>query len=136
MNRSLTVHPLSVLLGVMFSAILLVALSLAPVAPTSAIVVAYGPNPRDMVQIKEGAPYVVPTGKVFLVTAAGSMGGRAVTLVRVNSQTRATIDTGLGSWEISAGILPIAPGLTVDAGSTIEAAIQGTNGPPNSAIVL
>lgn len=32
----------------------------------------YMPHPRDMVTIKEGTPYTVPTGKIFVLTGLGT----------------------------------------------------------------
>jgi hypothetical protein len=37
------------------------------------VIVSYGPEPRDMLRIPGGAPYVVPDGKILVVTAVTTL---------------------------------------------------------------
>lgn len=73
-----------------------------------------------MVVIKEGAPFVVPQGKILVVTALGSTANSIVVDLIVDGQREvqavANIPT---SGAATIGELPA--GLTVQAGSTVQA---------------
>lgn len=85
----------------------------------ASIRVEYMPHPRDMVQITQGTPYVVPPGKLFVLTALGIINGVQVSAVL-------TVDGGVQAIALppgsSAGTQPasVATGLTVAAGSVID----------------
>src|SRR5689334_21621039 len=122
MNR---IHPLSVLLGLALAALCFVTMSQTPVIGPAAIRIEYIPHPRDMVKIREGTPYVVPAGKLFVLTALGSTypvsGGERVRLF-VNGQDEALTrlsNSYNGSSPSSSDIVPVPPGFTVGAGSVI-----------------
>lgn len=71
-----TSHPLSAMFGFVVAGVIAFTTSQAapphmlPVPTT--IRIEYAPHPRDMVRIKEGTPYVVPAGRIFVLTALGS----------------------------------------------------------------
>ncbi len=58
------------------------------------------PHPRDYVQVKEGVPYVVPTGKVLVLTA---LGGSTPAAGTYNYFARLSVD-GVESVAASAGL--------------------------------
>jgi len=122
MNRSLTLHPLSLVLGLVFAAICFV--SMSQVFPAGQhVLVGYGPNARDYVQIQGTTPYVVPAGKVFVLTAIGSTssvpaGGGCLIHLNVNGGCELTA-AGSPSGE-TPSVKPTAAGFTAPAGSTIN----------------
>jgi hypothetical protein len=94
-------------------------------------VVQFGPHPRDYVQIKEGAPYVVPAGKLLTVTA---LGGR---------DFFTQYPPWWGPWELwidgalalrshpgrtrhTSSVHPVPTGLVAAGGSTVE--VRGETG--------
>src|SRR5260221_8154650 len=90
MNRSLSLHPLSLVLGVVFAGICFISMSQVSTSthPSFEVVA----QPRDFIQIKQGFPYIVPPGKVLVVTALGTdLGGGGSDLVSlaVNGQQEA-----------------------------------------------
>jgi hypothetical protein len=102
------------------------------------VIVSYGPSPRDMVQIRDGTPYVVPAGRLFVLTGlgtntnAGYQGGSFATLSLNGQQEvvgQASSDGGsygaIGIGSI-ASVSPVPPGFTAPAGSTI--AVSGSGG--------
>ncbi len=124
--RSIQLHVPSLAIGVAACALLLVSMSQgAPqISPPR---VSYGPHPRDMVQIKEGTPYVVPTGTVFTVTGIGSVYNSAI-------NTTILVDNMQELWAFNGGgvagkcsVADVPQGLTVQAGQTITV-ITGTSG--------
>ena len=88
------------------------------------VIVSYGPNPRDMVVVREGTPYIVPTGKLFVVTGVGTNTitiPSAAAWIAVNGQPEASgITQSCGGTE-QRSIIPLPDGLSVPGGSTIEA---------------
>ena len=78
------------------------------------------PDPRDIIVIEAGFPYLVPAGKLFVLTAFGSSGGRpsSVTL-GVDGTTVFGLYNGSGPYFSMHRIPPhytVAPGSTVTTG--------------------
>ena len=87
------------------------------------------PTPQQMVQIKEGQTFVVPPGKIFVLTALGTKfypeGGPVALLVNDEIEvefdgTAGSVTLGLAAWDYPS-VKPVPPGFTVPAGSTIKA---------------
>src|SRR5437870_230155 len=114
------IHVPSALAGVaLASAILLSMSQSAPVGPPR---IEYGPNPRDMVQIREGTPYTVPSGRLLVVTGLGS--SLVTNLVPVSLTIgghveATTVMQNCGGTE-ARSVVALAAGLTVPAGAVVE----------------
>lgn len=134
MNRSLSLHPVSLVLGIALCAICF--FSMSQVAPLGQhpiaqhVVVGYGPDPRDYVQIREGTPFTVPPGKLFVLTGLGSADalppGTPQFRLRVNGQVEVTTSTSNNESGVSSAVgdarsvVPVAPGFTAPEGSVID----------------
>jgi hypothetical protein len=117
------IHVPSALAGIVLATAILLSMSQsAPVGPPR---IEYGPNPRDMVQIREGMPYVVPAGKLFVLTGLGMAGNLGFTSLTVNGQTEAASYTGCSNGG-PATVAPMSPGFSVTAGSTIDISGHGS----------
>ena len=69
-------HAGSVFLGLGVALLAVVAMGQRPVDIGGTLFrVDYGPHPRDMVVIREGTPYTVPAGRLFVLTALGAVSG-------------------------------------------------------------
>ena len=73
------------------------------------------PDPRNMIVIEEGTPYVVPPGKRFIVTALGVTGSTGLGAILY-------VD---GAWVLFAGggevsIAPVPPHFIVESGYVIR----------------
>jgi len=133
--RSLSIHPLSLAIGLGLGAVCLLSMSQATVI-SSPLRVEYLAHPRDMVQIREGMPYPVPAGKLFVLTALGtnssSSMGSAVQL-RVNGQDEASVRVeylAVGS-PSSSHVVAVPPGMTAAAGAVLEV-VYGGNDPADA----
>jgi hypothetical protein len=126
MNKS-SLHTPSLLIGSLSLAVVLLltgagrAVSQAiRVSIQNPIEVAPSPHPSDMVQILEGTPYIVPNGKILVITAVGSVSTVALTeaqlliggaiVVKVASQS------GVGQMS---SVIPVPVGLTASAGQVV-----------------
>ena len=74
------------------------------------------PAPEDMILIREGLPFVVPDGKIFVLTAVGrSYGTGGANYIKIDGaielQFNAATPVNMSS---------VPPGFAVPAGSTIE----------------
>jgi hypothetical protein len=85
------------------------------------------PDPRQMLVIREGTPYVVPQGKVLAVTALGALINGIVVALSIDGQTEMTSVANMPS-ACPGTINPIPPGLTAHAGSTVEVQSGGIYG--------
>ncbi len=134
MNRT---HPLSVLLGLALAGLCVLTMSQSSVT-AAAVRVEYSPHPKDMVQIKEGMPYVVPSGKVLVVTGLGWVGTNnsfsyQEATLKVNGQSAATVSVIAPSANFaSASVQSLATGCTAQVGSLVEPT-GGAAGDPNDA---
>lgn len=122
--RPLTLNPASLVAGVVLAGLAFVTMSQKPVLLNARTVnVQYMPDPRDMVQISEGVPYVVPAGKLFVLTGLGSSSysysPSAVLKVDGHYEVSATSPTGDSS------VRPVPAGFAVSAGKTIELLVNG-----------
>lgn len=112
------IHFPSVSLGAV--AVSLILLSMSQAAPTlTQARVEYGPHPRDMVQVKQGTPYTVPPGKLFVLTGLGGADNLGYSQLSVDGASEAavmaTCSNGGGSTVAS-----VPSGFTVPGGSTIS----------------
>ncbi len=86
------------------------------------------PRARDMVQIVEGQPYVIPPGKRLVITAIGnsehSVGGMRLLVDGVQA-----LHAGLHHEYGAVSMKPIPPGFSVIAGSIVEPDFGGPNNP-------
>ncbi len=114
--RPFTLHPVSLLAGVVLAGVLFVSMSQKPVLLNARTVnVQYMPDPRDMVQISEGTPYQVPEGKLFVPSALGSIGinvTEAHLFVNGNEVLTASGFAGLRTVSVPSGFTA-APGSSV-----------------------
>lgn len=140
MKFTITLHPVSLLVGAaalggVLSLVSAVqapastgaatarAVSQVPLTITNAIEVKGVPVPENMVQIKEGTPYVVPAGRMFVVTALGSSYGAAQQgWLNVNGQTELLVN--LNGNIPSGNIIAVPTGLSIPGGATIS--VHGT----------
>jgi hypothetical protein len=100
---------------------------------TEVVSVQFSPRPEDMMRIVEGSSFVVPPGKLFVLTALGGTNagglGNVVHALRVNGTTE-VVALEPYSYELP----PLAqapPGFAVPGGSTIEA-VQLAGAPSSS----
>jgi hypothetical protein len=96
------------------------------------VIVSYGPEPRDMVQIRQGTPYVVPAGKLFILTGLGNNSTCPYLFtLSVNGQDEisagvsGTFGSGSAVAELSS-VAHVPPGFTAPAGSMLS--ISGSCG--------
>jgi hypothetical protein len=130
----LKIHPLSAILGAVVVCIGFITLGAASIADVQRVAVinalsiqgAY--DPREAVVIREGTPYIVPTGRIFVLTALGSNGdgsskGESAELT-VDGQLELSIirpaSTTSGGERNDSTVRPVPTGFTVSSGSTIE----------------
>ena len=113
-------HVPSLVIGVLAATVVLMSMGQSsPVLGPPRI--EYGPHPRDMVQIKEGTPYTVPVGRIFVLTGLGStLTASGLTFFKVNGE-----DLLIGGWSGGVGgqtatVAPIPMGCTVAGGSVIS----------------
>jgi hypothetical protein len=134
--RSINLHLPSLAAGVAASALVL--LSMSQGAPQiSPPRVSYGPHPRDMIQIKEGMPYVVPAGTVFVLTGLGTavlndnLGIECHLKVNGQREVGAGMVVSGGNSGSASSVAPVPGGFTAQAGATIEGesvVLSGQNG--------
>jgi hypothetical protein len=121
MSRSLALHPFSLVTGLALGVVCLLSMSqIGPVAQN--VLVSYGPNARDYVQIRGGTPYAVPAGKLFVLTALSPSAG----VLKVNGVEEVSMmpPQALNS-EPFPSVCSVPNGFTVAAGSTIELCNSG-----------
>lgn len=114
--RSIQLHVPSLAIGLAACGVVFVTMSQgAPqISPPR---VSYGPHPRDYVQIKEGTPFVVPTGTVFALTALGTADASTGRIsLRVNGSVE--VERMLSA-DTSLGMNSEPTGFAVLAGNTI-----------------
>ena len=83
-----------------------------------------------MVRVVEGQPFVVPTGKIFVLTALGqaSWSGSGAPSFEIDGQDELRVNLGsLSTASSSSSVVPVAVGLTASAGSSVSVA-GGANG--------
>lgn len=116
------VHLPSVAISLLACVVVIVTMSQA-VPGSNSPRIEYGPHPRDMIQIKEGTPYIVPAGRIFVLTALGTTNSQGARL-RVNGQEECY--GGLINGQAVAGyssefsVAAVPTGFTVGEGATID----------------
>lgn len=127
-------HLPSVLLTVGVLGLVALTSSQSPLLPTG-FRIEYLPHPRDYVQIKEGTPYTVPAGKLFVLTGLGGerMANPASLLVDGVEEVVAGMYTASSTGGIVqvSTVVAVPPGLTVHASATIS--VQGGSTAPEDA---
>ncbi len=127
--KPITIHPGSALAGAALATVSLLASSAVQTTTHSAIAapgcwrdpiqVVGIPDPRDMVQIREGQPYAVPPEKLFVLTGLGETGnGSSPILLTVDGQKELTVVEVFAQEPPTVAHVPT--GFTVQAGSTVE----------------
>jgi len=122
------IHTRSALIGASLLAVTLLATGAVqvplrvqqlPVAPCGLVQVLGIPDPRNMIVIQEGAPFVVPPGRVFVPTALGAVINGLSTQLLVDSQlvTQAVANMPTAN---SGTMNPLPPGLAIQAGATVD----------------
>jgi hypothetical protein len=118
MIRTLSFHPLSLLVGLVLGIACLLAMGQSP--PSPAFRIEYGPAPRDMVQIAPGTTYAVPAGKVFVPTALGSSAfGVPVARLIVNDQPVLGVADYTNSLYLTS-MYPVCEAMAIPDGSVIS----------------
>jgi hypothetical protein len=123
--QKIELHPTSLLAGAVLAVLTLVAMAPTP-PPASTAPTPPGLIPaRNMVQIKEGVPYVVPVGQLLVITGLGSTGavqGSSVVL-NVNGVQEvlvySAVQSGTGFDPEVRSIVPVPAGLAIPAGSVV-----------------
>ena len=130
-------HPTSLFLGLAAGVLAIVAMGQKPQNIRELVRVDYGPHPRDMVQIVEGVPFVVPSNRLFVVTALGTtsqpVSGPANLIVKL------TIDNVVELQSVTrdaylhdvTSITAVPAGFAVAGGSTV--AVDGGDSLPDDA---
>jgi len=126
--KPVSIHPLSALAGAGLLGLILMASGAAqtPVplqqiatGQTGLIRVAGIPDPRQMLVIREGTPFVVPAGKLLVITGLGGTGSGVVAGLRVDGVNQFAASGNLESGN-ALSIRAVPPGFTVEAGLTVE----------------
>lgn len=76
------------------------------------------PDPRAMVVIREGSPFVVPAGKVLSITGLGGAVGGTTATLKVDG-ANALVAAGNWSSGNPCSVCPAPPGLAIQAGSSV-----------------
>ncbi len=123
MNRTISLQPMSLVAGLALGVLVLLSMSQVPVLNARNLNVQYVPDPRDCVQIREGTPFTVPSGRLLVVTALGSVYLTAQEAhLFVNDQEE--LVAALPSSSATNRIIEVPPGLTAQAGSVVT--VTGT----------
>lgn len=92
----------------------------------------FGPHPRDLITIREGTPFVVPPGKVFVALSMGAndnvAGALPVVRLRVNGIVRCSGNPISGVVLRSLSVCRVPSGFVVLSGSTVDV-IDGASAP-------
>ena len=126
--RSVSIQPLSLALGLVLATVGFFSMGQATITPStlgSTVRVEYMPHPRDMVQIKGGVPYTVPSGTLLALTALGGSNlGPYDPRLLINGQ--AEVIAVSAPTNDTASMKPLPVGLTAQPGSLVE--IQDAQG--------
>lgn len=136
MPRTIQIHPLSLLVGVGFALIGLVAMGQMPSANRPAAqhdsMYLQVAHPRDWIVIEEGVPYTVPAGKLLVITALGDhMGSCGATYLDFNGVRALTGITVACSQNYTEGTVfmqNVPVGLRASSGDVVSVAHQITPG--------
>ena len=136
MPRTIHIHPLSLLVGIGFALLGLVAMGQMPAVNRPAAqhdsMYLQVAHPRDWVVIEEGVPYTVPTGKLLVITALGDqMGSCGATYLDFNGARALTGITVACSQNYTEGTVfmeEVPVGLRASSGDVVSVAHQITAG--------
>jgi len=126
--KPVSIHPLSALAGAGLLGLILVASGAAQTRslfhqiPTGSgtVRVAGIPDPRDMLVIREGTPFVVPQGKLLVVTALGATANSVTVNLMIDGQREAQGVVNMPTFgPTTMAQLPMW--LTIGSGATVEA---------------
>jgi hypothetical protein len=103
------------------------AVSQVPLTISNPIEIKGVPTPGSMVQIREGTPYVVPVGRVFVLTALGLADlGPSIVTVNVNGVQEATVVAYYGgTLKMDLLMDELPAGLTAPAGAIVSVVSGG-----------
>ena len=116
--------PISILVGALLAAV--VFLSMAQTTVGTPARVEYLAHPRDMVQIQEGTPYVVPAGKLFALTSLGVTTQGPTCHLHVNGQAEVVAYVG-APYAGGTNMVAMPSGFTVQPGATIDVITIGSS---------
>jgi hypothetical protein len=118
-NRSISLHPLSALVGAILALSILI--SMGQSLASTVFRVEYLPHPKDMVQVKEGAPFVVPAGRVLVVTALGSVGINATNAtLRINGVDETSVNPAGNGQAAHQTMMELPTCFSAQAGTTVS----------------
>lgn len=126
--KSITIHPGSLVVGAGLLGLVLLLTSAAQrtsaslghfLSPNPTVEVVGIPDPRDMVMIREGQPFTVPTGKILVVTALGATSNSFVVSLLVDGQNEMEAVANL-PYGNSTTVQQLPTGFTVPSGSIVE----------------
>ena len=108
----------------------------APAGSDAPIRIAGIPSAAEMIRVDEGSPFLVPAGKILVVTATGSSGDRHMIDVEFDgSVVLSTVTNEFASAVSPHGrVVPIPAGLVARAGTSVEP--KGTAGTWGIGILL
>ena len=118
-------HALTLALGFVLGLVVLVSMGQVSVAPVNIARVEYYARPQDMVQIRQGVPYAVPAGKLFVLTALGTNlatpndHGEARLFVDGQRSCSMPVTTNSSQTPSISSIAPVPLGPTFSAGSVL-----------------
>ena len=140
----MTFHPLSVLAGGGFLGLVLVVTGAVQRSPkqtarlftsnvrvVNPVDVVGIPDPRDIIVVEAGVPYVVPTGRILVVTALGN-DLLHLDSGRVDLRVDGKLELSFSTMRAHISMLPVPPHLTIAAGSTVDVVSVATNGPSSA----
>jgi hypothetical protein len=89
--------------------------------PTSNVLVGYGPNPRDMVQIQGGTTYSVPPGHLLVITALGSGQPLPSSSVRLLVNGSSQLEASISGVNVDTpSMRPVPSGCAIPAGAIVS----------------
>lgn len=129
--RTLQLHPASLLCGIGLACLAMICMGQTPQAPAPTLASRSQPLPmiqaRDFVQIRQGQPYTVPTGKILVITALGNEVDNTAGILQVNGVTR--LRTFFANGGTGSSVVEVPRGLTMVAGEVVEVLSNGTQYP-------
>ncbi|MCY3002962.1 MAG: hypothetical protein NTV21_14265 [Planctomycetota bacterium] len=120
--RTIQLHPASLLSGIGLACLAMLAMGQSPQPATPTLSPRNQPlaviQARDFVQIRQGQPYTVPTGKILVITALGTEQDFSGAILTVNNTTR--VRTVFANGTTGSSVVEVPRGLTMAAGEVVE----------------
>ena len=117
-----TLHTPSLLVGALGVAVVLLLVSASHVAIqalrvtiTQPVEIAPRPHPSDMIRVMGGTAYVVPVGKILVLTAVGSTQAGVQTVILVDGIDELNMNGQLST----SSVFEVPEGLTAQAGQVV-----------------